>query len=171
MAGWQRAGGCLCLLTCVLVVVGCKDREKEEALAKAEEARMMLARLKTTLSRTNREMTDLKEELVAVKENRNELQAQVDQLVKERSGVMARAGDAQERIKLLTAQSDDQAKSVTVLRSEIAELKTLVESQQVTIDEQKATIEGLQKTIEQLQGADGTQPEVPEEPEEPTPIP
>ena len=87
-----------------------------------------------------------------MKETRNDLQTQLDQMIKERGSIVAQAGSAQEKIKELTAQSSDQAKSVSELQSEIARYKTLTETQQATIDEQKAMIEELKKTLEQLQG-------------------
>lgn len=147
MARVRRTIGFLVVLTCVFIA-GCNDEEKERALEEAETSRRELARVRTALSRANRELTDLKEELVAVKETRNELQAQVDEVVKEHGSVVAAAGNAEERIRLLTAQSSNQAKNVTTLQSELARYKTLSETQQVTIEE-------LEKAIEQLQGTAG----------------
>lgn len=166
MSRTLRAVGCLIVLACVFVP-GCKDEEKERALAEAEEARLELAKVKTALIRAHREAADLKEELAAVKETRNELQAQIDQIIKEHGTIIAQAGNAQERLRQLAAQSDDQAKSLSTLQSENSELKAMVESQQAIIDEQKATIEELQKTIEQLQGTTGEVQDITEESEEP----
>ena len=169
MPGALRTIGCVCMLAYALVIAGCKDEERKQALAEAEEARLEMVKVKTALSRANREMTDLKEELAAVKETRNELQARIDQIIKEHGSVVAEAGNAQERLRQLAAQSDDQAKSMSTLQSENAELKAMAEAQQTTIEEQKATIEELQKTIEELQGTSVDTQDVMEEPQEPVP--
>jgi chromosome segregation ATPase len=151
----RRTVGFLVVLACVFIT-GCKDEERERALAEAEASRRELVGVKTALIRANRELTDLKEELAAVKETRNELQAQVDQIIKEHGSVLAEAGNAQERIRQLTAQSNDQADNVSTLKAELARFKTLTETQQATIEE-------LQKTIEQLQGTVGEEQEIMEE--------
>ncbi len=169
MPGALRTIGCVCMLAYALVIAGCKDEEREQALAEAEEARLALVKVKTALSRANREITDLKEELAAVKETRNELQARIDQIIREHGSVVAEAGNAKERLRQLAAQSDDQAKSMSTVQSENAELKTMAETQQATIDEQKATIEELKKTIEELQGTSEDPQDIIEESEEPIP--
>lgn len=151
----RRTVGCLVLLVCIFIT-GCKDEEKERALEEAETYRRELVRAKAALTRANREMTDLKEELVAVKESRNYLQAQVDQIVKEHGSVVAAAGNAEEKIRQLTALSSEQTKNVSTLQAELARYKTLTETQQATIEE-------LQNAIEQLQGTTGEELEITEE--------
>lgn len=160
MARALQTVGFLVVLACAVVVAGCKDREREEALLEAEEARMSLVKVQAALTRAKREVADLKEELLAVKETRRELQTQVDQIIKEHGTAVAEAGNAEERIRQLTAQSDGQAESVSALQKEIAALKVLTETQQATIEE-------LQATIEQLQGTSEEEQDIMEESEEP----
>jgi uncharacterized coiled-coil DUF342 family protein len=142
-------------LVCALVLGGCKDKGKQEALAEAQEARTSLAKVKGDLARARRELADLKEELAAVKDTRDELHAQVERLIAERGGAIATTEKTQETVRNLTAQSSQQAQTVGTLQNETKELRALVENQQTVITEQQALIGELQKTIEQLQGATG----------------
>ena len=114
-----------------------------------------MAKVKGDLARARRELADLKEELAAVKDTRDELHAQVERLIAERGGAIATTEKTQETVRNLTAQSSQQAQTVGSLQNETKELRALVENQQTVITEQQALIGKLQKTIEQLQGATG----------------
>lgn len=142
-------------LVCVLAMGGCKDKQKEQALAEAQEAQASLVKVRAELAKTKRELADLKVELTAVKEDRDALQAQVKQLTEERGGVLAEAQKTQETVKSLAAQSSQQALSAGALQNEIKQLRSLVESQQAIVTEKQALIDELQKTIEQLHAAIG----------------
>ena len=142
-------------LVSVLALGGCKDKQKEQALAEAQEAQASLVKVRAELAKTKRELADLKVELTAVKEDRDALQAQIKQLVEERGGVLAEAQKTQETVKSLAAQSNQQALSVGTLQNEIKQLRALVESQQAIVTEKQALIDELQKTIEQLHAAMG----------------
>jgi septal ring factor EnvC (AmiA/AmiB activator) len=143
------------VLACTLATGGCKDKQKEQALAEAQEAQASLVKVRADLAKTKRELADLKVELTAVKEDRDALQAQVKQLTEERGGALAEALKTQETVKSLAAQSSQQALSVGSLQNEIKQLRALVESQQAIVTEKQAIIDDLQKTIEQLHAAMG----------------
>ncbi len=147
--------GFLGALICAWAIGGCKDKQKEQALAEAQQAQVSLAKARGDLARTRRELADLKEELAAVKEDRDGLHAQIQQLIEERGGVIAAAAKTQEAVRSLTTQSTQQAQSVDALQNEVKQLRALVESQQAIVTEKQALIDELQKTIEQLQGAMG----------------
>jgi chromosome segregation ATPase len=157
MARNVRTLGFLAVLICASALAGCKDKQKEEALAEAEQARVSLTKVKGDLARTRRELADLKEELAAVKENRDELHTQVEQLIEERGGAIAAAEKTQETVRDLTTQSTQQAQNVEALQNEIKQLRALVESQQAIVTEKQTLIDELQKTIEQLQAGAGEQ--------------
>lgn len=142
-------------MVCMLALGGCKDKQKEQALAEAQEAQSSLVKVRGELAKIKRELADLKVELDAVKEDRDALQAQNKQLIEEHGGVLAEAQKTQETVKSLAAQSSQQALSVGSLQNEIKQLRALVESQQAIVTEKQALIDELQKTIEQLQGALG----------------
>ena len=146
MARRTRMLGFLAAVVCTLACVGCKDKEKEKALVEAEEARTELNKVRGDLARTKREVTDLRKELDAAKETRDELHLKVEQLIRERTGVAAAAEQTQETVRALTAQSTEQAQSVESLQKEIKQLRALIETQQALITEQQATIAELQKT-------------------------
>ena len=167
-AGSWRPVRFLTVLACSLVLMGCEDeQEKKKALAEAAETRMSLAKVKADLTRAKSEIAYLKEELEAAKETHNELQEQAEPLVGERDFAMAAVEKAQEKIKNLTAQLNEQAESAGMLRKDIKELELVIENQEKTIAEQQVTIEELQEIIEQQQGATEEQPENADLPEQP----
>jgi chromosome segregation ATPase len=151
-AGSSRPVRFLTVLACSLALMGCEDEEKKKALAEAAETKMSLAKVKADLTMAKSQVAYLKEELEAAKETRNELQEQAEPLVGERDIAMAAAEKAQERIKNLTAQLNEQAEKEGILRKDIKELELVIENQEKTIAEQQVTIEELQKIIEQQQG-------------------
>lgn len=167
-AGSSRPVRFLTVLACSLVLMGCKDeQEKKKALAEAAEARMSLAKVMADLTRAKSEIADLKEELEAFKETHNVLQEQAEPLVGERDFAMAEAEKAQEKIKNLTAQLNEQAGNERILRNDIQELELVIENQEKTIAEQQVTIEQLQEIIAQQQGTAEEQQENVEPPEQP----
>ena len=143
------------VLVCMLALGGCKDKQKEQALAEAQEAQASLVKARGELAKTKRELADLKVELEAVKEDRDALQARNKQLIEEHGGVLAEAQKTQETVKSLAAQSSQQALSVGSLQNEIKQLRALVESQQAIVTEKQALIDEMQKIIEQLHAAMG----------------
>lgn len=167
-AGLSRPVRFLTVLACSLVLMGCEDdEEKKKALAEAAEARTSLAKVKADLTRAKSEIAYLKEELEAAKQTNNELQEQAEPLVGERDFAMAAAEKAQEKIKNLTAQLNEQAENERILRKDIQELELVIENQEKTIAEQQVTIEHLQNIIEQQQGAVEEQQENTDLPEQP----
>ena len=167
-AGSSRLVRFLIVLACSLVLMGCEDeQEKKKALAEAAEARMSLAKVKADLTRAKSQIAYLKDELEAVKQTRNELQEQAEPLVGERDFAIAAAEKAQERIKNLTAQLNEQAENEIMLRKDIQELELVIENQEKTIAEQQVTIEQLQEIIEQQQGTAEEKQENTDLPEQP----
>ena len=167
-AGSSRLVKFLTVLACSLVLMGCKDeQEKKKALAEAAEAKMSLAKVMADLTRAKSEIAYLNEELETAKETHNELQEQSEPLVGERDFAMAEAEKAQEKIKNLTAQLNEQAENERILRKDIQELELVIENQEKTIAEQQVTIEQLQEIIEQQQGATEEQQENTDLPEQP----
>ena len=153
----------LAVLACLLVPIGCEDKDKKEALTEAAEAKILLAKVKADLSKAKSQIADLEEELEAIKEIHDELQRQVKQLAGERDTAIAVAEQTLAKIKDLTARSDGQVESVGMLQNEIEQLKAVIESQRTTIAEQQAAIEEMQKIIEQQQETTEEQQENAEE--------
>jgi chromosome segregation ATPase len=166
-AGSSRLVRFLTVLACSLALMGCEDEEKKKALAEAVEAKMSLAKVKADLTMAKSQIAYLKEELEAAKETLNELQEQAEPLVDERDIAMAAAEKAQEKIKNLTAQLNEQAQKERILRKDIQELELVIENQEKTIAEQQVTIEELQNIIEQQQETAEEQQENVEPPEQP----
>jgi len=159
----------LAVLACLLVPIGCEDKDKKKALAEAAEAKILLAKVKADLSKAKNKIADLEEELEAIKEIHDELQKQVEQRAGERDTAIAVAEQTLAKIKDLTAQSDGQVESVGILlHNEIEQLKAVIESQRTTIAEQQAAIEEMQKIIEQQQETTEEQQENAEKQEQTT---
>ena len=118
----------LCLLVCLFVLTGCdrsaKDRDK--AIAEAEQAKAELARVETALEETQSERDELKENLAAVSENwgkanseltavtqaHDDLLDQINKLTNERDTAVAEAKDFEAMVKKLTEQLQDKIKEV-----------------------------------------------------------
>jgi len=120
MAGRMRMLGFLAAVICTLACGGCKDKARERALAEAEEAQTELNKVRGELARSKREVADLRKELTAAKETRDELHLKVEQFIKERTGA---------------ATAAEQAQSVESLQKELKQLRALVAEQQATIAE------------------------------------
>jgi len=135
MAGRMRMLGFLAAVICTLACGGCKDKARERALAEAEEAQTELNKVRGELARSKREVADLRKELTAAKETRDELHLKVEQFIKERTGAATAAEQAQEAVRTLTARSAEQAQSVESLQKELKQLRALVAEQQATIAE------------------------------------
>ena len=167
-AGSSRLVRFLTVLTCSLALMGCKDeQEKTKALAEAAEARTALAKVMAELTRAKSQIAYLKEALEAAKVTHNELQEQAGPLSGERDFAMAEAEKAQEKIKNLIAQLNEQAENERILRKDIKELELVIENQEKTIAEQQITIEQLQEIIAQQQEIAEEQQENVETPEQP----
>ncbi|MHC4558973.1 MAG: hypothetical protein ACYTFW_13890 [Planctomycetota bacterium] len=141
----------LIILICSMILVGCESRENEEAQVDAAEANILLTKVRGDLARTQKNLNDLSEELQAVKDVRDELDEQVEQLTVDRDSAIAEAEAAEEKINNLTTQLNEQHESLVLLEKEIEPLKAIIESQQATITEQQTTITELQATIAELE--------------------
>jgi chromosome segregation ATPase len=92
-------------------------------------------------------MGDLKEELHAVKDIRDELDKQVTKITAERDNALKAAMAAEQKIKDMTAQLTELPNSLSSLENELKERNKLIESQQITIAEQQTTIAEQQAII------------------------
>jgi archaellum component FlaC len=119
----------------LLFVAGCKNRALEQAQQESRDARVTVEKLKATVNAAAREIATVKEELNLVRQNRDELQKQVEQLTHERDQASTSAQQAQEAISRLTTQESGQRSATAALERQIAELKTLVEDQHKLIEQ------------------------------------
>jgi len=128
----------LVVLGCSLILAGCDggEKEKDEAIAEAAEARANLAKAQVALAKTEKEKDNLKSELAAVTQAQEELQYQVTELTVERDAAIAKAKDAQAIVEGLREQ----------LREKTEEIRELEEWNK----ELQATIQELQGRSEQI---------------------
>jgi len=122
---------------------GCKGRELEKAEREARQAKATVATLELALAKHVSEISDLKAELNAVRQTRDELQERVDELLAERDNASTLVQHAEQMITQLTARANGQASTTAALQQEINELKALVAEQQTVIEElQQGAAEG-----------------------------
>lgn len=119
----------------LLVLAGCRNSALDEAQQQAREAKAMVEKLKFDRNKALDEVSTVNAELSAVRQSRDALQKQVEQLIRERDEATAFAQQAQEAVSRLTAQGG----ATVALQRQVTELKTLV-------DEQQQLIEQLQKS-------------------------
>ena len=139
------AGAFSVLILGLVSLAGCGDGDVEEARQEAREAKKKVSTLEFSLAQAQQQITDLKEELNVVRETRDELQRQVDQLVPERDEALVLAGQAEQVITNLSARAEGQTSATTALQKEIDQLKALVA-------DQAALIEELQKSVAEAPG-------------------
>jgi uncharacterized coiled-coil protein SlyX len=123
------------LLLGLLVPAGCRDRGLQKAQQEAREAKTTVVSLEMRLAGAIKEIDDLKAELKAVRQTRDELQEQMDKMKRDRDEAVTLAQQAKEAITSLTATSKGQAGATAGLEKQIADLKALVAEQQKVIDD------------------------------------
>lgn len=135
----------LALAALLLVSAGCGDSDLEKAQQDAREAKATVKKLELSLARAMQEIADQRAELSVVRETRDELQRQADQLVQERDSAAALAQQAEQVITHLSSRAEGQVGATAALRRQIDDLKAVVADQQALIEElQKAgAIESL----------------------------
>lgn len=159
-AAASTAGGFLLGLT-LLVTAGCGKGGVEEAQQEAREAKATVKKLELNLDRAMREISDLKNELGVVRETRDELQRQVDQLVQERDKASVLAQQAEQVITHLSTRAEGQVSATAALRKQIEDLKAVVADQQALIEElQKGGLEPV--PADQPEGLEAVDPNAPE---------
>jgi predicted RNase H-like nuclease (RuvC/YqgF family) len=118
---------------CFLVLLGgCGSKALEQARQEAREAKVAVQQLKHSLGLAEKEIANMRAELKAVRQSRDELQESIDQANKERDKALGFAQQAQEAI---TAQSSGQVSATVSLQKQVAELAALVAEQQKLIDQ------------------------------------
>ncbi|MEN6427455.1 MAG: hypothetical protein ABFE13_19045 [Phycisphaerales bacterium] len=136
---WTTRGSFLLCLAVLLA--GCDKKAVEQAQQEAREAKTAVQQLKHNLGLAEKEIASARAELSAVRQSRDELQGQIDQIVKERDEALEYAQKAQEALR---ARSSGQASATVALQKQNAELTALVAE--------------LQKRIDQLEGGAPVEP-------------
>jgi chromosome segregation ATPase len=159
----------LVVLVCLLILIGCRQKNDQQANEDTAEMATTLSKIKSELTKTKRQLADSKEELQAVKEIRDELDKQVAQMTSERDNALKAEMAAKQKLQDLTAQLSDTPDSLNSLENELKERNKLIESQQNTIaeqqaiiSEQEATIAALQKILQEQIPVEEQQEEIPE---------
>lgn len=114
---------------------GCKNRSLEQARAETREAKVAVQQLKASLFKAEKEVATVKAELNAVRQDRDELQEKIVQLIEERDQALEFGRQAQEAITTLTARASGQVSATAALEQQVAQLKALVEQQQALIEQ------------------------------------
>jgi len=128
----------LSVLMCSLFsLAGCKDAEREDAIAEAASAKKELAKVKADLAKTMNERDSLKLELTAVTDARDKLQAAVDQaenikeqlagFTKERDTAIAKVTETQNIVENLKSQLAEQIQKVVGLESQNKKLQEMID--------------------------------------------
>lgn len=160
------------LLPGLLLPAGCTDRGAQKARQEAADAKATVARLELSLARAGQEISELKTELKAVRQTRDELQGQADQLQQDREHAANLARQAQDMITHLTAKADNQAGTTAALERQIADLKALVKDQQEIIEElQKGAIAAPPTPVPPAEPADAEPSDDDSPPAEPNELP
>jgi DNA repair exonuclease SbcCD ATPase subunit len=128
----------LSLLLCSLFgLVGCRDAEKENAIAEAAAVKTDLAKVKADLVSIMAERDGLKLDLSAVTEARDKFQAMVGEikgakeqlagLAKERDTAIAKMKDAQSIVEKLKGQLAEQIQKITGIEGQNKKLQGIID--------------------------------------------
>jgi len=137
----------LVVLICSFILMGCRDKNDQQASDEAAEATTSLSKIRVDLTRAKRNLADSKEELQAVKDIRDELDKQVAQITAERDIAVKTAMAAEQQIKELRAQVSEMPETLSLLENELKEQNTLIENQRITIAEQQSAMAEQQAII------------------------
>ncbi len=127
--------GALVLAVVLLVSAGCGDSDLEKAQQDAREAKAAVKKLELSLAKAMQEIADQRAELTVVRETRDELQRQVDQLAQERDNAAALAQQAEQVITHLSSRAEGQVGATAALRKQVEDLKAVIADQQALIEE------------------------------------
>jgi len=144
----------LIVLCCSLIIIGCRNKNDQQASGDAD-GTTSLSKISSDLAKARKEMAELKEELHAVKDIRDELDKQVTKITAERDNALKAATAAEQKIKDMTAQLTELPNSLNSLENELKERNKLIESQQITIAEQQTTIAEQQAIITEQESTIG----------------
>ena len=127
----------LCLLVCILALAGCDrhDKERDEAIAKAEQARV-----ETALEELQDERDELKETLGIISENwekanseltvatqaHNDLLNQVNELTNEKDSAIDQSKAAEEQIERLNEQLQEKTEENQKLQATTEDLEAQI---------------------------------------------
>ena len=128
------------LLCFSIGLTGCKDAEKEKAVAEAAEAKSELTKVKGVLEETQIERDTLKAKVVEVSESLQMAQTKIDSLLE----INNQAGDMKDKVADLTRERDAEI-------TKTAEAQTLVETLKSQLQEQILKVTGLEGQNQKLQ--------------------
>jgi len=148
-------GFCIGFMLCVVALVGCKDTEKQQAMARADAAEAELREAKTQLKVTQSErdelkttvgdlskslqdfksqlntVTQLKDQVSAIITERDaaisKLKDQVSTIITERDGAIAKVAEAQTTIEKMTSQLQEQVQKVLALEELNKKLQAMID--------------------------------------------
>ena len=122
----------LCACALVLLSVGCKDTKAKKASAEAAQARAELVKAKADIVQLKGETSYLKERLKTTEQARDNLQQQLDAILKEQEIV---TGDTQQEINNLRIAFVEQIKKAIELQKQVDQLKAVIRELQTVIEQ------------------------------------
>ena len=137
----------LIVLVCSLMLIGCRDKNNQQASEESAEAATSMSKIRSDLIKAKRQLAEIRVEFQAVKDIRDELDKQVAQITVERDNALKAAMMAEQKINNQTAQLSELPEDLSALEKELNERNTLIESQQSTITEQQTAIAEQQAII------------------------
>jgi len=160
MYNWKNRGCigigfCIGFMLCIVALVGCKDTDKQQAIARADAAEAELREAKTRLQATQSErdelkttvgdlskslqdfksqlstITQLKDQASTIITEReatiSQLKDQVSTIITEREAAIAKVADAQATIEKMTSQLQEQVQKVLVLEEQNKKLQAMID--------------------------------------------
>ncbi len=161
MTGSLANRAALLSLFCLLALTGCKDAEKEKALADAKAANTNLAEVKTQLESVKSELTTVtqaRDQLQTAAKAANTTLAEAKTQLESLKGELATVTQVRDQLQTAAKQAETLRDQVTQLAKDkdaalakAADALTAVDKLKSQIQEQVQTIAGLQEQNKKLQ--------------------
>ncbi len=145
------------------IVAGCKDTEKQKALAEAAQARIEIAKQQAEIVTLRGERAYLHEKLQTAEQTREQLQQQLDDLFQQQEEIIADANNAEQLNARVVTMLEEQARRASTVDNQNRQLTATVEQLNTVVKQQQATIEQQKKEIEQLKAGVRESPREPNE--------
>jgi chromosome segregation ATPase len=184
MYNWNKYGRisiCFCvgLIFCISALTGCKDKEKEEAIKRAETAEAALQETKTQVQAAQNERDSLKttvDSLSAQLKDFGQLKEQVTAITNERDAALAKikeqtdaiikvkddaAAQVKNQIAAITNERDDALEEVTKAQTMVENLKSQLQETLQKIATLEQANKELQAMLDELRKKVGDEIKIP----------
>ena len=152
MYNWKNRG-CIGLMLCIVALVGCKDTEKQQAMARADAVEAELREAKTQLQATQSECDELKTTVGDLSKSSQDFKSQLNtitQLKDQASAIVTEreATISQLKDQVSTINTESEA-AISQLKDQVSTINTEREAAIAKVTDAQATIEKMTSQLQE----------------------